>query len=130
MPVLQRTHARPVYLLHPVVARLEGPHDLHDRQILFKACRLGLDWADHQSRGIRCLLARFRFLLNDVLDEGRSNREIAAVLLVSARTVENHVTNVLARLGVMSRTCAVTVALRVGLAYLLPSASCHLPPAS
>jgi DNA-binding NarL/FixJ family response regulator len=34
---------------------------------------------------------------------GKSNREIAATLVVSLRTVEAHVTHVLAKLGLRSR---------------------------
>jgi DNA-binding NarL/FixJ family response regulator len=41
-----------------------------------------------------------------LLVEGRSNRENAAALLISPRTVENHVTAILARLGMPSRTAA------------------------
>ncbi len=54
-----------------------------------------------------------------LLVEGRSNREIAEALFVSPRTVDNHVTNILAKLEVKSRTAAVAVGRRVGLAKSL-----------
>jgi DNA-binding NarL/FixJ family response regulator len=50
-----------------------------------------------------------------LLVEGLSNREIADRLSVSHRTVMNHVSSILGKLGVTSRTAAATVALREGL---------------
>jgi DNA-binding CsgD family transcriptional regulator/tetratricopeptide (TPR) repeat protein len=46
--------------------------------------------------------------------EGRSNPDIANAFGISHRTVRNHVTNILAKLGVESRTAAATYALRIG----------------
>lgn len=50
-----------------------------------------------------------------LLADGRSDHEIAAVLSISSRTVSGHVSNVLGKLGVESRTAAVAHALRHGL---------------
>jgi DNA-binding CsgD family transcriptional regulator len=50
-----------------------------------------------------------------LLAEGNTNQEIAASLSISHRTVRNHVTNILTKLGVESRTAAATFALRHGL---------------
>jgi DNA-binding CsgD family transcriptional regulator len=46
---------------------------------------------------------------------GKTNREIAASLFVSPRTVGSHVSNILAKLGVRTRTEAATAAIRHGL---------------
>jgi DNA-binding CsgD family transcriptional regulator len=50
-----------------------------------------------------------------LLAEGRSNPEIATALFISHRTVRNHVTNILTKLRVESRTAAATFAVRHGL---------------
>jgi len=49
------------------------------------------------------------------LVEGHSNREIAADLYISERTVDNHVLHILTKLDVPSRTAAATYAVRNGL---------------
>jgi non-specific serine/threonine protein kinase len=51
-----------------------------------------------------------------LLTEGRTDREIAASLSVSERTVHRHVTAVLSKLRVETRTAAATLAVRRGLA--------------
>lgn len=50
-----------------------------------------------------------------LLAEGRSNREIADQLFISAKTVSVHVSNILAKLGAAGRTEAVAVARRQGM---------------
>jgi DNA-binding NarL/FixJ family response regulator len=57
-----------------------------------------------REREILCLVAR-----------GLSNREIAAELVISERTARTHVSNVLAKLGLASRTQAALWAVREGL---------------
>ena len=47
--------------------------------------------------------------------EGRSNRQIAEALFISAKTASVHVSNILAKLGVASRVEAAAVAHRHGL---------------
>jgi DNA-binding NarL/FixJ family response regulator len=46
--------------------------------------------------------------------EGRSNRQIAEALFISAKTASVHVSNILAKLGVASRVEAAAVAHRGG----------------
>jgi predicted ATPase/DNA-binding CsgD family transcriptional regulator len=50
-----------------------------------------------------------------LLAAGRSNREIAGALSRSERTIESHVSHILAKLGVESRTAAAIIAVRDGL---------------
>jgi DNA-binding NarL/FixJ family response regulator len=52
------------------------------------------------------------------LAQGLRNREIADRLHITERTVKNHVTNIIAKLGVKSRTEAVSQALKEGLVKL------------
>ena len=47
---------------------------------------------------------------------GRTDRAIATELSISPRTVGGHVTNILGKLGVESRTAAAAYAVRHGLA--------------
>jgi len=51
-----------------------------------------------------------------LVGEGRTDREIAETLFVSARTVEWHVANILRKLGLRSRAAAAAYAARSGLA--------------
>jgi DNA-binding CsgD family transcriptional regulator len=50
-----------------------------------------------------------------LLVDGRSDREIAAALFISHRTVMTHVANILNKLGVSSRTAAASLAVRDGI---------------
>jgi NarL family two-component system response regulator LiaR len=49
---------------------------------------------------------------------GKSNREIAAALVIADKTVRTHVSNILSKLDVASRTQAALYALRIGLVSL------------
>src|SRR5712664_2269690 len=50
-----------------------------------------------------------------LLDEGKANKEIAQTLNIGEKTVKTHVSNVLAKLGVQSRTQAALYAARIGM---------------
>ncbi|MGZ4598145.1 MAG: helix-turn-helix domain-containing protein, partial [Actinomycetes bacterium] len=66
------------------------------------------------SRRDEPLTAREQEVL-ELVAQGRSNREIAGQLFISAKTVSVHVSNILAKLGAGGRTEAVAVARRRGL---------------
>jgi DNA-binding NarL/FixJ family response regulator len=50
-----------------------------------------------------------------LLASGNTDPAIAAALFISVRTVENHVARIFAKLGVRTRTAAVTTAIASGL---------------
>lgn len=51
-----------------------------------------------------------------LLVDGKSDREIGAELFISPKTVNRHVTNILAKLDCRNRTAATAIALKMGLA--------------
>lgn len=50
-----------------------------------------------------------------LLAQGRANKEIANILVIGEKTVKTHVSNILAKLNVQSRTQAALYAIRIGL---------------
>jgi two-component system, NarL family, response regulator LiaR len=53
-----------------------------------------------------------------LLADGQSNKEIARTLTIGEKTVKTHVSNILGKLGVVSRTQAALYAARIGLVAL------------
>ncbi len=70
-----------------------------------------------QADDLEMLTTREREVLQ-LLAEGRSNREIAAELSISVKTVETHRSNMMNKLGLSSKTELVKYALRKGWAML------------
>jgi NarL family two-component system response regulator LiaR len=54
-----------------------------------------------------------------LLAEGRANKQIATELMISENTVRTHVSSILAKLGMQSRTQAALYAAQIGLAKLV-----------
>jgi len=54
----------------------------------------------------------------EALAKGMSNKEIAAVLFITEKTVKVHVSHILAKLCVYDRTQAILAAARLGLVHL------------
>jgi len=59
----------------------------------------------------------------ELIAQGRSNREIVAELVVSPKTVSNHVSNIFAKLHVVDRAQAIVRAREAGLGLSWPSQS-------
>ena len=56
-----------------------------------------------------------------LLSSGQTDPAIAAALFIGVRTVENHVSHILTKLGVHTRTAAVSAAMTTGHLALAPS---------
>ena len=69
--------------------------------------------ANRQNLGLDLTEREYQVL--SLMVEGLNNTQIAGRLTVSPSTIKSHVSNILAKLGVSSRTEAVTLALRNGL---------------
>jgi DNA-binding CsgD family transcriptional regulator len=65
--------------------------------------------------GGRVRLTQREIEVLSLLAEGQTDREIAAALLLSTRTVSSHVGHILAEFGVTRRTAAAVRAVRFGL---------------
>ena len=70
--------------------------------------------AKEQDREVALLSGREREMLG-LVAKGRTNKEIAASLIISENTARNHVSRILEKLGMSSRTEAATFAVQHGL---------------
>jgi two-component system, NarL family, response regulator LiaR len=98
--------------LHPKIARmllqeLAAPRGENDRDSIQRSGRPTVDPLTERELEVLKLVAR-----------GKSNREIADDLVVAEGTVRTHVSNILAKLHLASRTQATLFALREGLTSL------------
>jgi DNA-binding NarL/FixJ family response regulator len=73
--------------------------------------------AGRQAAGSATLTRREREVLR-LLAQGKSNREVAAALVVSERTAKFHVSSLMGKLGATNRTEAVSIAAQRGLIAL------------
>lgn len=100
-------------------ALVQAIRAVHDGNVLFAPeaaeAMVRAESAAAQDRGSAALTDREREVLVQIA-RGRSNREIARVLVVSEKTVKTHVSNLLMKLGVQDRTQAALYAVRHGLA--------------
>ncbi|MGH3704431.1 MAG: response regulator transcription factor, partial [Agromyces sp.] len=72
------------------------------------------------AHGVNGLTAREREVIA-LIAEGRSNRDIAAALVISEHTAANHVRSILTKVGAVNRTQAAMFAREHGLAGDAPS---------
>ena len=67
------------------------------------------------TNGVTALLTSRELEVLRLVGAGKANKEIAAELVISERTARTHVSNVLRKIGVSSRTQAAVLAVREGL---------------
>ena len=72
----------------------------------------------HEAARLRDSLTPRELEVLGLMKLGRSNREIAADLVISLGTAKNHVEHIMAKLGVSDRTQAVVKALELGILEL------------
>jgi two-component system response regulator DegU len=88
-------------------------------QVVRRAVKQEASRAEAKLFGIQNLTpAELRVLR--LLAEGRDNAAIADTLVVTKRTVQNHISNLYGKLGVTSRTEAMLYAIQHGLVEILP----------
>jgi predicted ATPase/DNA-binding CsgD family transcriptional regulator len=84
-------------------------------EIVSDALALNANETPRQKASTLDLLSPREYEVLRFVVEGHSNKEIAADLCISERTVDNHVLHILTKLNVPSRTAAATYAIRNGL---------------
>ncbi|HLR70541.1 MAG TPA: response regulator transcription factor [Pseudogracilibacillus sp.] len=96
--------------LHPKVT-----HNLvHEYRKLVKTKEKNINSNEIEYRKPLHLLTKRECQVLQLLSEGQSNRKIAETLVISEKTVKNHVSNILQKMDVNDRTQAVVTAIRNG----------------
>jgi DNA-binding NarL/FixJ family response regulator len=116
LPVVRAGAAGYIYKDVDPAALVQAIRAVHDGHVLFApeaADAMLTPEADDKDTVM--LTEREREVLEQIA-RGRSNREIARVLVVSEKTVKTHVSNILMKLGLQDRTQAALYAVRHGLA--------------
>ncbi len=115
LPVARAGAAGYLYKDVDPTALVQAIRAVHDGHVLFAAdAAEAILTAEAGDKGTAVLTEREREVLVQIA-QGRSNREIARVLVVSEKTIKTHVSNILMKLGLQDRTQAALYAVRHGL---------------
>ncbi len=122
VPTDGSAHERAVAVVRASLGEQAPPGCLVGRTRALAGERNGGGTGNDPARGRRGWVDRATVKLSAREDEvlrllvaGQSDREIAETLFLSVRTVERHVARILAKLGVRTRTAAVSAAIAAGL---------------
>jgi NarL family two-component system response regulator LiaR len=103
--------------LHPSVAR-RVLRELADRRLPPGPCERGRSGQSRDSDQAAGPLTERQVEVLQLVAQGHSNREISDLLMISEATVRTHVSSILCKLNLCSRTQAALYALREGLVSL------------
>ena len=104
-------HAGPAEVISSVVAVARGERGVGEQ------LGLSVERRRHASRsGARSDLSKREAEVIKLIVGGMSNKEISSALVLSEKTVKNHVSRIFSKLNVTARTQAAVVALRQGMA--------------
>ena len=108
---LASVHASPAEVISAVVSVARGNHSVGEELALAAERR------QHSiRRGPRSELSKREAEVIKLIVDGMSNKEISSALVLSEKTVKNHVSRIFSKLNVNARTQAAVVALRQGMA--------------
>jgi two-component system response regulator DevR len=116
----------PAHQLVTAVHSIAGGHDVIDpvRAMRLMSRQRSGEGAEGSNDPLASLTSQERKIL-DLLAEGLTNRQIAERLFLVEKTVRNHVTRVLAKLGVERRTQAALMVARLADRVSVPNQTSH-----
>ena len=103
--------ASPAEVISAVVAVGRGDRTIGERLIN----SLGRRTQSVSGRGVRMDLSKRETEVIKLIVDGLSNKEISSALVLSEKTVKNHVSRIFSKLNVNARTQAAVIAMRSGM---------------
>ena len=103
-------HASPAEVISAVVAVGRGDRTVGERLVNSIEQR-----QPSSRRGVRTDLSKRETEVIKLIVDGMSNKEISSALVLSEKTVKNHVSRIFSKLNVNARTQAAVIAMRQGM---------------
>jgi DNA-binding NarL/FixJ family response regulator len=105
----QLKDVEPDQLVQAIISVYRGENQLHPK--ITAHLMTHLSKGDREERLIETLTKREKEVLAEIA-KGKSNKEIAATLMITEKTVKTHVSNILAKLNLADRTQAALYAVK------------------